>query len=71
MLSQIWYNPDDVILAWDAFISGAQGEPLLSNASNFRHDLVDLTRQSLQEIFNLFYKKLTIAYSEKNISTVG
>lgn len=67
---QVWYNPHEVILAWDHLISGLMTEPLLSNASNFRHDMVDLTRQSMQEIFHLLYSKLLEVYLEKNSTAI-
>ncbi|XP_046631090.1 alpha-N-acetylglucosaminidase-like isoform X2 [Daphnia pulicaria] len=66
----VWYSPHDVILAWDHLISGLMTEPLLSNASNFRHDMVDLTRQSMQEIFHLLYSKLLEVYLEKNSTAI-
>ncbi|XP_045023592.1 alpha-N-acetylglucosaminidase-like isoform X2 [Daphnia magna] len=66
-----WYTPHDVILAWDAFVLGVQTEPSLVNASNYRHDIVDLTRQALQEIFHLLYNKLLVVYIEKNITAIG
>lgn len=68
---QGWYTPHDVILAWDAFVLGVQTEPSLVNASNYRHDIVDLTRQALQEIFHLLYNKLLVVYIEKNITAIG
>ena len=67
----MWYNPHDVILAWDAFITGVKIEPTLATASNFRHDMIDLTRQSLQEIFHLLYSKLLIIYWEKDAVALG
>ncbi len=67
----MWYDPHDVILAWDAFVAGALTEPALSNASNFRHDMIDLTRQSMQEIFHLLYSKLLIVYWKKDAIALG
>jgi alpha-N-acetylglucosaminidase len=67
----VWYNPHDVISAWDLFITGVMTEPSLTNASNFRHDMVDLTRQSMQEIFHLLYSKLLMVYLEKNSTAIG
>lgn len=63
---QVWYNPHDVILAWDSLVLAAKAETSLANASNYHHDIVDLTRQSLQEIFHLLYNKLLVVYREKN-----
>ena len=67
----MWYDARDVILAWDAFITAAQTDPSLSDASNFRHDLVDLSRQSMQEIFDRLYNKLLIVYCEKNTTALA
>lgn len=69
-LLQVLYNPVDVMLAWDAIISAASTESLLTNASNFRYDIVDLSRQSLSELFDLFYSKLVVSYLVKNIKEV-
>jgi Alpha-N-acetylglucosaminidase (NAGLU) C-terminal domain len=64
----LWYNPDDVILAWDGFYQ-ASLLPQLQTVGTFRHDLIDVSRQSLQEIFNMFYTLLVTAYDEKNTTT--
>ena len=66
IIKQEWYNPDDVILAWDAITSAALSDPSLSNSLNFRHDFVDITRQSVVELFDLSYSKLMAGYCLKN-----
>lgn len=70
VLKQDWYNPDDVISAWDTITSAALSEPLLQNSLNFRHDFVDITRQSVVELFDLSYSKLLVSYCDKNATAL-
>lgn len=68
---QIWYNSRDVILAWDSFIASALTEPMLSEAPNFRHDVIDVTRQSMSEIFSQLYGRLLVTYCGNNVTALG
>lgn len=61
----MWYDPDDVIMAWDGFILASYSEDLQLELT-FKHDLVDVSRQSLQEMFHLLYSQLVTAYYDKN-----
>ena len=65
---QVWYDPHDVILAWNSFILAAT-DSRLSASANFQHDLIDVTRQAMQELFHLFYSQLVASYLEKNITS--
>jgi len=56
-----WYDPADVLSAWDEFAQ-ASSSPILQTSLNFQHDLIDVTRQALQEIFHEFYVKLVNSY---------
>ena len=67
---KIWYNTNDVMLAWDGFIRATGDPSLSSNSPNFQHELIDVTRQSLQDIFRLLYDQLVIAFNNKNIAVV-
>lgn len=58
------------MLAWDSFVQ-ASTDPELSRVETFRHDLIDVTRQSIQEMFHLFYVQLVTSYKEKNITAFG
>jgi len=69
-LAQLWYNPDDVILAWDN-LCDASFDAAVSSRATFRHDLVDLSRQSFQEMFQLFYSLLVTAYGEGNAAATA
>jgi len=61
MKLQRWYDPADVLSAWDEFAQ-ASSSPILQTSLNFQHDLIDVTRQALQEIFHEFYVKLVNSY---------
>jgi len=60
-----------VILAWDGFIQASSTDPELSKSANFQHDLIDVTRQSIQEMFHFFYSQLVTSYKDKNITAFG
>lgn len=64
---KVWYDPQDVILAWDYFIL-ATTEPGFNGTTSitFQHDLIDLTRQALQELFNVYYSKLVTLFQAKD-----
>jgi len=68
MKLKLWYDPTDVNMAWYEFIQ-ASSNPILGTSLNFQHDLIDVTRQALQEEFNALYIKLVKSYRCRN-STV-
>lgn len=68
MKLKLWYDPTDVNMAWYEFIQ-ASSNPILRTSLNFQHDLIDVTRQALQEEFNALYIKLVKSYRCRN-STV-
>lgn len=65
--THIPYNIRDVHVAWQAFIE--MGE-YLDNVTQYRVDLVDITRQVLSDLFYKFYGNLTNYYKSNNISGV-
>ncbi|CAH1772956.1 unnamed protein product [Owenia fusiformis] len=65
MKQTVWYDPNDVLMAWDNMIMAAQSKPF-SMSKLFKYDLVDLTRQSLQVISIQKYTDLITAYKNKD-----
>ena len=66
--THIPYNIRDVHVAWQAFIE--MGE-YLDNVTQYRVDLVDITRQVLSDLFYKFYGNLTNYYKANNITGVA
>lgn len=60
----IWYNSSDVALAWDLMLN-ITDNPILGNL-NFKHDIVDLTRQVFQLKFDDLFEKLIDAFYNQN-----
>ncbi|XP_066253772.1 alpha-N-acetylglucosaminidase [Euwallacea similis] len=60
-----WYDPDVVIETWKTFLQASDN---LKDSPGYLHDLVDLTRQVLQENGDLYYNKLISAFNDKNIT---
>eukprot|EP01084_Bolivina_argentea_P088867 160445_1 len=62
----LWYNAMNVQQAWKYFISVVGKNNKLMNVEMFQYDLVDLTRQALSDLFNLYYQNFSVAYKSKN-----
>jgi alpha-N-acetylglucosaminidase len=62
-----WYDVADIYSAWDMMVGAAVQ---FVNSTTFRYDLVDLTRQVLQEISWNLYDQIIEAYNQKNVSGV-
>lgn len=60
----VWYNRSDVFEAWRLLLNVA---PNLTNSLGFRYDLVDITRQAVQELVSLYYEEVKIAYKNKDL----
>lgn len=67
MVTAVWYNRSDVFEAWRLLLSAA---PALSTSPAFLYDLVDVTRQAVQELVSLYYLEAKNAYLEKNQTTL-
>lgn len=59
MNTELWYNQSEVFEAWRLFQSAA-GE--LGNSSTFRYDLVDVTRQAMQQLVSEYYLEIKEAF---------
>ncbi|XP_060067038.1 alpha-N-acetylglucosaminidase-like [Ylistrum balloti] len=64
----VWYDPEDLYQAWDNFVLAATQ---LSNSSLFVYDLVDVTRNSLQDISLSYYNSLITAFTHKDYTQVS
>ncbi len=62
---QVWYNSSDVFLAWDLILNIT--EPKILSNENYKHDVVDVTRQIFQIIFDQFYKKMVLDFSRRDV----
>ncbi|XP_066297889.1 alpha-N-acetylglucosaminidase-like [Branchiostoma lanceolatum] len=60
-----WYKPEDVFSAWDHFVSASNDLGLLDS---FRYDLVDITRQALQEWAYINYQDLMETYKTGDLN---
>lgn len=61
----IWYNSSDVVLAWDLMVNTTDSR-IVEN-SNFKHDMVDLTRQIFQLKFDDLCSKLIEVFNNQSI----
>lgn len=59
-----WYNSTDLIQAWKLIVEAA---PVLMSKETFRYDLVDVTRQVLQDLTTSFYEDIADAYSQQKL----
>ncbi|XP_072161320.1 alpha-N-acetylglucosaminidase isoform X1 [Bemisia tabaci] len=59
---QIWYDPSDVLAAWSHLISASNK---LAESKNYAHDVVDITRQAMQILFEEAYARLIKSYDAK------
>uniref|UniRef100_G1QAQ0 Alpha-N-acetylglucosaminidase n=1 Tax=Myotis lucifugus TaxID=59463 RepID=G1QAQ0_MYOLU len=64
MVTTVWYNRSDVFEAWRLLLTAT---PTLATSPSFRYDLVDLTRQAVQELVSLYYEEVRTAYLNKEL----
>ncbi|XP_010967292.2 alpha-N-acetylglucosaminidase [Camelus ferus] len=64
MVTTVWYNRSDVFEAWRLLLKAT---PTLATSPAFRYDLVDITRQAVQELVSLYYEKARTAYLNKEL----
>lgn len=64
MNSGVWYNSADLYKAWKLFIEAA---PSLMSKETFRYDLVDITRQVLQDLTTSFYHDIIGAFLKQKM----
>ncbi|XP_040851719.1 alpha-N-acetylglucosaminidase-like [Ochotona curzoniae] len=64
MNTTTWYNRSDVFKAWHLLLTAA---PALAASPAFRYDLLDITRQALQELVSVYYEKARTAYLAKEL----
>nr|CAD7199109.1 unnamed protein product [Timema douglasi] len=65
-LLKAWFNVSDVASAWYHLLAAS---PHLESVPTFQHDLVDVTRQVLQNLGTSLYVIIVDAYRSKNISS--
>lgn len=61
----VWYNTTELAVAWDELLNASSQ---LHSAANYRHDLVDVTRQALQVLGAQLYGTIVDAFTEQNIT---
>jgi alpha-N-acetylglucosaminidase len=61
----VWYNTTELAVAWDELLSASSQ---LHSAANYRHDLVDVTRQALQVLGGDLYGSIVAAFTKRNIT---
>ncbi|XP_077549100.1 alpha-N-acetylglucosaminidase-like isoform X1 [Haemaphysalis longicornis] len=62
--NKTWYDPSDVYAAWEDLLNAAN-DPDIAEQATFRYDLVDVTRQSLQLLFDNIYTQVRKSYWQK------
>uniref|UniRef100_A0AAR5QD42 Alpha-N-acetylglucosaminidase n=1 Tax=Dendroctonus ponderosae TaxID=77166 RepID=A0AAR5QD42_DENPD len=60
-----WYEYSDLFDAWKALLMASDN---LKDSPGYLHDVVDVTRQVLQNNGDIYYNKLVEAFTAKNIS---
>ncbi|XP_069126047.1 alpha-N-acetylglucosaminidase-like [Argopecten irradians] len=68
LVPDVWYDVEELYQAWDNFVLAADQ---LHNSSLFMYDLVDVTRNCLQELSLTYYNSLVTAFRDKNILQVS
>lgn len=63
------YDPSAVVEAWSLLYNSAKDQPSLWNNPSYQYDLVDVTRQVLENAFIPRYENLTKLYTGNNAST--
>jgi alpha-N-acetylglucosaminidase len=61
----VWYNTTELAVAWDELLNASSQ---LHSAANYRHDLVDVTRQALQVLGAQLYGTIVDAFTKQNIT---
>lgn len=64
MSTTVWYNRSDVFEAWRLLLAAA---PNLTASPAFRYDLLDVTRQAIQELVSLCYEEARTAYQKQEL----
>ncbi|XP_021095728.1 alpha-N-acetylglucosaminidase isoform X2 [Heterocephalus glaber] len=64
MNTTVWYNRSDVFEAWRLLLKAT---PNLTASPAFRYDLLDVTRQGLQELVSLYYEEARAAYMRQEL----
>ncbi|XP_065206466.1 alpha-N-acetylglucosaminidase [Planococcus citri] len=64
----IWYNVSDVLNAWDLFLNTSNVVKYEELNDNYLYDLIDVTRQALQLLFDQTYLTLMDNYSKRDIN---
>ncbi|XP_032727568.1 alpha-N-acetylglucosaminidase [Lontra canadensis] len=64
MVTTVWYNRSAVFEAWRLLLTAA---PTLAKSPTFRYDLLDVTRQAVQELVSLYYTEARTAYLNKEL----
>ncbi|RVE60057.1 hypothetical protein OJAV_G00194500 [Oryzias javanicus] len=64
MNTALWYDPAHLLEAWRLFMEAA---PSLMSKETFRYDLVDVTRQVLQDLTAYFYQDIKDAFHSKKM----
>lgn len=62
------YDPADLVKAWQSMYQAAHVAPELWNNTAYQHDMVDVTRQVLDNAFIPLYMDLIATYNESNAS---
>lgn len=65
MVTDLWYNQSDVYEAWRLLL-GSAGE--LGASSTFCYDLVDVTRQAMQQLVSNYYLEVKQAFQSHALS---
>ncbi|XP_047564080.1 alpha-N-acetylglucosaminidase [Lutra lutra] len=64
MVTTVWYNRSAVFEAWRLLLTAT---PTLAKSPTFRYDLLDVTRQAVQELVSLYYTEARTAYLNKEL----
>ncbi|KAK2110518.1 hypothetical protein P7K49_010264 [Saguinus oedipus] len=67
MNTTVWYNRSDVFEAWWLLLSAAA---TLAASPTFCCDLLDVTRQAVQELVSLYYEEARSAYLSKELGSL-
>lgn len=66
--SMLWYNPKDMAMALKLFVKYVNSNPkIVEQSSTFVHDLIDISRQTLQLVFDYHYAILDKAFEAKKL----
>ncbi|KAG8446625.1 hypothetical protein GDO86_014179 [Hymenochirus boettgeri] len=67
MNTEICYNSSDIFEAWRLMHNAS---PSLGNSSTFLYDLVDITREALQQLVTDYYFEIKVAYGKGDLQQV-